>query len=198
MPALARSEYTARITWLGRVPDRDSGMRAEPLDRVPAQMEGFEGEAHGGLTRPSCSRFTMLYPRYTTVRNTRQISIVSAEELAEIAGKIGLDTLNPSLLGASMVVEGIPDFSHVPPGSRLRMPSGAVLTIDLENGPCVQPGREIEAEAPGHGKAFKPAAEGLRGVTAWVEREGELAVNDAVELFLPTQPAWAPMAVAAQ
>ncbi|WP_425052112.1 MOSC domain-containing protein [Psychromarinibacter sp. S121] len=198
MPALVRSDLTAKIAWLGRVPNRDASLRAEPLDRVDAAMTGFEGEAHGGLTRPSCSRFTMLYERGTEIRNTRQISILSVEELALIASKMGLEALDPALLGASMVVEGIPDFSHVPPGSRLQTPAGTVLTIDLENGPCQFPAKEIEKERPGHGKAFKPSAEGLRGVTAWVEREGPLAVGDEIALFVPTQRAWAPMAMAAQ
>jgi len=34
------------------------------------------------------------------------------------------------------------------------------------------------------------AAKGRRGVTAWVEREGRLAVGDALRLHIPDQPAW--------
>ncbi len=192
MPALVRSDHSGTISWLGRVPDRDASLRAETLDRVQAAMDGFEGEAHGGATRPSCSRFTMLHPRGTEIRNSRQISILSAEELAVIAEKIGLDNLDPALLGTSMVIAGIPDLTHLPPGSRLQTTSGTTLTVDLENGPCHWPGKEIEAEAPGHGKAFKTAAEGLRGVTAWVERPGPLAVGDEIALFIPTQRAWQP------
>lgn len=192
MPALEISDFTATISWLGRVPDREASLRSEPLDRVQAGLEGFEGEAHGGLTRAACSRFSMLYPKGTVVRNTRQLSILSAEELAVIAGKIGLQALDPGLLGASMVVAGVPDFSHLPVGSRLKSATGTVIAIDLENGPCQYPAMEIEAEAPGHGKAFKAAAEGLRGVTAWVERAGPLAVGEALEVYVPTQPAWAP------
>ena len=86
--------------------------------------------------------------------------------------------LDPTLLGASIILKGIPDFTLVPPGSRLQNAHGATLVVDIENGPCNLPAREIEADAPGHGKAFKPAAQGKRGVTAWVEREGPLAVGD--------------------
>ncbi|MDF0599849.1 MOSC domain-containing protein [Psychromarinibacter sp. C21-152] len=190
MPALVRTDHSARITWLGRVKDRDDSLLADPVERIEAMFDGFAGECHGGATRPACSRFTMLHPKGTEIRNTRQISILSAEELAEIAAAIGLETLDPALLGASMVVEGIPDFSHVPPGARLQAPSGATLTVDLENGPCQFPAKEIERVHPGHGKGFKPAAESRRGVTAWVERPGALAVGDTLGLFVPTQPAW--------
>jgi MOSC domain-containing protein YiiM len=43
---------------------------------------------------------------------------------------------------------------------------------------------------PGYGKAFKGAAKGLRGVTAWVEREGMLRVGDTITLHVPDQPVW--------
>ena len=36
------------------------------------------------------------------------------------------------------------------------------------------------------------AAEGRRGVTAWVERPGDIRVGDSLTLFLPDQRAWAP------
>jgi hypothetical protein len=91
-----------------------------------------------------------------------------------------------------MVLSGIPDFTHVPPSSRLQGPSGLTLTIDMENRPCVLPGREIEADAPGHGKAFKAAAAGRRGVTAWVERPGAVALGEELRLFIPDQRAWSP------
>ena len=66
------------------------------------------------------------------------------------------------------------------------------VTVDMLNHPCHLPAPVIEAEVPGAGRAFKRAAEGRRGVTAWVEREGRLAVGDALRLFIPGQRAWAP------
>ena len=98
--------------------------------------------------------------------------------------------MDPGLLGANVVVNGVPDFTHVPPSSRLQGPSMVTLVVDMENLPCVLPGREIEAEEPGHGKAFKGAAEGRRGVTAWVERPGDLRVGDRLALWLPAQRGW--------
>jgi len=50
----------------------------------------------------------------------------------------------------------------------------------------------IETARPGHGKAFKSASKGLRGVTAWVERPGTLRPGDTLRLHLPDQRAWRP------
>jgi len=191
MPALIPTSFTAHITWLGRVTDADGTLRSAPLDTVAATLDGFPGETHGGATRPSCIRVTSQYPRGTDIRNVRQLSILSAEELAEIAAAMKLDRIDPAWVGASMVIEGIPDFSHVPPSSRLMAPSGAGVTIDMENRPCIFPGREIEKEAAGFGDLFKPAAKGRRGVTAWMEYGGRLSIGDELVLHIPDQPVWA-------
>ena len=196
MPALKKTEFVGRLVWLGRVIDTAASLRAEALDRAELTFDGIEGEAHGGPTRDSCSRVTTQYPRGTEIRNTRQLSVLSAEEMAGIAAEIGLDALDPQLLGASMVIEGIADFTRIPPSSRLQFPSGATITVDMENRPCVLPGREIEAEHAGHGTAFKAAAKGRRGVTAWVERPGAVARGDTVTLHIPDQPVWPHLEVA--
>lgn len=194
MPTLIPAPFAARIVWLGRVADREAALQSAPVAELRATYAGPEGEAHGGLVRPSCSRVAGLYPRDTEIRNVRQFSVLSAEELAEIAARMEVERLDPALVGATMVVEGIPDFSRVPPSSRLQAEGGATLVVDMENRPCVLPAKPIEAALPGKGKAFKPAAAGRRGVTAWVEREGMLRVGEALRLFVPDQPAWAHLA----
>ena len=191
MPALKPTDHIATITWLGIVADSGSDLTAMPLDTAFAGYAGFEGDCHAGLSRPSCSRVTSQHPKGTEIRNTRQLSIVSAEELAQIAEAMGLDALDPAYVGASIVVSGIADFSHVPPSARLQADSGATLVIDMENRPCVLPGRVIDREAPGSGARFKTAAKGRRGVTAWVEREGRLSIGDTLRLHIPDQPVWA-------
>lgn len=191
MPVLKPTSFIGRIAWLGRVTAKPALLWAEPATEVFAGFAGVAGDVHAGLTAPSCVRVTAQFPEGTEVRNTRQLSILSAEELAEVAAAMGLDTLSPGLLGATMVLSGIPDFSHVPPGSRLQGSSGATLVVNLENRPCVFPGRAIEAAHPGFGARFKPAAKGRRGIVAWVEREGSLALGDEVRLHVPDQPVWA-------
>lgn len=192
MPALAPTDITGEITWIGFVPDRDASLRSVPQDEVTLTFAGIAGEAHGGLTRPSCSRVVSQHPRGTEIRNTRQLSVVSAEELAEIAADCGLSELDPALVGASLVISGIPDFTHLPPSSRLQTPSGATLVVDMENRPCHLPAKPINADHPGAGDRFKTAAKGKRGVTAWVEREGLIRVGDTVRLHVPDQRGWRP------
>jgi len=190
MPALKPTAFAGRITWLGLVPDRKASLRAEMREVVMATFAGVTGEEHGGLTRPSCSRVLSQHKRGTEIRNVRQFSIVAAEELAQIADRMGIERFDPAWIGASMVVEGLPDFSHLPPASRLQGPSGATLVIDMQNRPCHLPAPVIEADHPGLGGAFKTAANGRRGVTAWVEREGMLALGDALTLHVPDQRVW--------
>lgn len=192
MPALKKTSYTGTIEYIGHVEDRDAQLASVPLREVQVTFGGVASEAHGGLTRPSCSRVLDQYPRNTEIRNTRQFSIVSMEELDAIAVQMGIDALDPALVGASLAIRGIPDFTHIPPSSRLQTQNGTTLTVDMENRPCVLPGPGIEARFPGKGAAFKPAAANRRGVTAWVEREGPLALGDTMTLHIPDQRAWAP------
>ncbi|QYX57449.1 MOSC domain-containing protein [Roseovarius sp. SCSIO 43702] len=192
MSALVRTDFTARITWLGLVPrEGGRGIRSGAVERIAAHYAGPEGDRHAGETRPSCVRVKNMHAEGTDIRNVRQFSVLSAEEIRATAEEMGLATLAPEWLGATMVIEGIGDFTHVPPSSRLQAPDGATLVIDMENRPCQYPAREIEADRPGLGKAFLPASRGRRGVTAWVEREGALAVGDELRLFIPDQRPWA-------
>ena len=191
MPELIPTEFFAEITWLGRVPENRSNIRSEALNHAFADYDGFEGDYHQGLTRASCVRVTGQHPVGTEIRNVRQLTILSEEELESIAAEIALDKLDPTLLGASMILRGIPDFSHVPPSSRLQTQEGTTLVVDMQNLPCNLPAREIEKESPGHSKGFKAAARGRRGVCSWVERPGPLRIGDRMRRHVPAQKPWA-------
>ena len=193
MPALAPTGLSARVVWLGTVADRRAGLAAAPAEALRLTFDGPTGETHGGRLRPACSRVAALHPRGTPIANTRQLSLLSQEELAATGAAMGI-ALDPAWLGASLVVEGLADFSHLPPSARLQGPDGATLVVDMENRPCQLPARVIEAEHPGHGAGFRRAAAGRRGVTAWVEREGVLRLGDRLLLFIPDQPVWAGLA----
>jgi hypothetical protein len=191
MPALIPTRFSGTITWLGVVEDREAALPSAPRDRLQATFAGPSGEAHGGVTRASCSRVKDQYPRGTIIRNVRQFSVLGAEDIAAIAAGMGLEALDPALVGATMVIAGIPDFSHIPPSSRLQAAGGCTLVVDMENRPCTLPARPIEDRHAGFGRAFKAAAQGRRGVTAWVEREGTLTLGETVTLHIPDQPVWA-------
>ena len=191
MPALMPTGFVGEIVWLGRVTGPAPVLASLCANELFASFPGIAGEVHEGLTRPSCSRVTAQYPKGTVIRNTRQISLVSEEELAGIAAGMGIARLSPAELGATMCLRGIPDFTHVPPSSRLQGDGGATLVVDMQNLPCTIPAKAIERLNPGHGARFKAAAVGRRGVTAWVEREGFFRVGDRVRLHVPDQRAWA-------
>jgi len=190
MPALMPTTFTGKIIWLGIVPDRGASLKSQAVTRAEACFGGFAGEAHGGITRPSDSRVVAQHRKGTTIANVRQFSILSVEEIAAVAAELGLERAEPEWFGASILIEGIPDFSHIPPSSRLQTQSGTTLVIDMENRPCHLVAKVFEDETR-RGKGFKQAAHRRRGVTAWVEREGPLAVGDTATLHIPDQPVWA-------
>lgn len=190
MPALIPTSFYGNIIWLGVVVNRKAALESAPVWSLQADFAGPVGDAHSGLTRLSDSRVTSQYPKGVIIRNVRQFSILGAEDLAAIASKMGISSIDPALVGASMVIEGLPDFSHIPPSSRLQGEGGATLVVDMVNRPCSLPAKPIDARFPGFGKSFKAAAVGRRGVTAWVEREGVLRLGERVRLHVPDQPVW--------
>lgn len=196
MPVLLPTDFHATITWLGRVPADPPQLASVAADRLELRFDGVVGEAHSGLTRASCSRVSAQYPVGTTIANTRQLTLMSSDDLAAIAAAMGIAALDPALMGASVVLAGIPDFSHLPPGSRLQGASGATLVVDLENRPCKLPAKGIEARHPGKGALVLGAAKGRRGVTAWVEAEGVLVLGETMRLHVPDQPVWAMLSAA--
>jgi hypothetical protein len=182
---LKKLDAHVQVILVNSTPDED--LSSSRVASVEASYAGLEGESHSGLVRASCVRVRHQYPEGTEIRNTRQISIISIEELAVIADNMGITELQPEWLGANLVVSGIPDFSQIPPSTRMIFSSGASLVVDLENSPCKYPGEIVERHHPGFGKLFAKAALGRRGVTAWVECEGQLSTGDSIKLYIPPQ-----------
>jgi MOSC domain-containing protein YiiM len=163
-----------------------AGFVTRPVERARLLFGGIEGDRHFGLTRPSCSR-TPWHARGTVIANTRQISILSAEECDEIARRLAIARVEPRLIGANLVLAGDPDLTGLPPAARLVFPSGAVLFVTEENHPCRHAGKML-AEAFGEPRlelGFVRAAEGRRGLVAMVEREGEVAAGNEVKVVVP-------------
>lgn len=159
---------------------------SRPVPRLALTVAGIAGDRHAGATRRADAR-TPWHPRGKTIANTRQVSIVSVEECALIAGALGLACLDPALLGANLVIGGLEGLSQLPPATRLQFPSGATIFVTEANAPCRQPGRKI---ARAHGDpalefAFPRSAIGLRGVVGLVEREGRVAAGDALTVIRP-------------
>jgi hypothetical protein len=197
MSVLNPAAVVGRVAAVLVNPDRRAGLAARRVDRADATFAGFAGEAHGGLTRPSCSRTLKQYPRGTPIRNTRQVSILSMEEMAAVGATMGLGgPVEPEWIGGNLLLDGIPRLTELPPSTRLLFASGASLVVDVENLPCRQSADAVDRHRPGFGKGFVKAAMGRRGLVAWVEREGGIAVGDAVAVHVPTQRIWDPFRAA--
>jgi hypothetical protein len=161
---------------------------SEAVEVLRLTYEGIPGDVHAGLTRKSGAREPW-YPRGTPMRNDRQLSILSREELAEVAAALELDELPPQWIGGNLMLSGIGSLSLVPPRSLLTFPSGAAIRVDGDNGPCRASGRAIaaRAERPALEFAFVKAAMHKRGLVGWVEREGEIRPGDWVKLRIREQ-----------
>lgn len=188
MAILKQTKLIGRIEGIFVNRDDDGAPKAVEVERLGATFAGLEGDAYASLTRPACVRTKRQYQPGTNIRNVRQITIVSAEELALIGEAMDLpEPVHPTWMRANLVVSGFPDFTQIPPSSRLILDNGASLVIDMENQACHFPGELIESHFPGRGKLFMKAAWGRRGVTAWVEREGDLWKGADIALHIPPQ-----------
>lgn len=188
MAVLKPTSLTGRIE--GIFVNQDGGDTSDAVEiaRIGATFSGLDSDVYASLTRPACVRTKRQYKPGTEIRNVRQLTIVSAEELAAIGEAMGLpEPVHPTWARANLVVSGIPDFTQVPPSSRLILEDGASLVVDMENEACGFPGELIDRHFPGRGKFFVKAAWGRRGVTAWVEREGDLWKGAELVLHTPPQ-----------
>lgn len=163
------------------------------VDGVDLTLEGIPGDRHAGFVRPADVRVPW-FRRGDPIRNERQLSIVSLEDLAEIAASLGVETIEPEWLGANLLVSGIPSFSFIPRGTRLFFPSGATLAVTDQNAPCRLAGRVVADHAGGERMAarFVDVSKRLRGVVAFVDRAGRVAAGDAIEVRVPEQWHWRP------
>ena len=189
MAILNPTRTSGRVTGL-LINARRETLESHEVNTITLDFAGIIGDAHAGLTRSSCSRVKRQYPDGTEIRNTRQVCAMSAEELSGIATNMGMHELLPGWLGVNLVIEGIPDFTKLPPSSRLVFDSGAALVVDMENAPCRFPGEIIDEHYPGKGKLFAKAALGQRGVTLWVERPGVIKLGDEALLHTPPPVNW--------
>ena len=172
-------------------PERASGLEKQKVAEARLLFTGMEGDCHGGITRKSDSRMLKQYKRNTEVRNSRQLSILSVEELAEVADVMGIPAVKPEWVGANLVMSGIPDLTLLPPSTRLQFPSGAMVVVDAENHPCRYPADIIARHHPEQKQGFVAAAMHKRGVVGWVEAEGIVRTGDKVVLWIPPQRLYA-------
>ena len=187
MPLLTKLKFTGKVESLLLRASRDGGFEKSKTGEIMLTLDGPVGDCHTGPSRKSDSRTLALYKRGLDIRNVRQLTLLSVEELAAIAEALSIDHVDPSWFGANMVFSGIRELTYLPPSSRLQFPSGAVIVVDMENFPCGQ----IDAVVAQHhpevkGRVVKTSMH-KRGLTAWVEREGVVRMGDEATIFIPQQ-----------
>lgn len=190
-PPLSKLPFTGRVQTLLKSPSRDISLEKQEVTELNLVFTGVEDDCHGGLTRKSDSRMLKQYKHGTEVRNSRQISILSVEELATIAAAMEIPSVSPSWVGASMVTAGIPALTMLPLSSRLQFPSGATIVIDIENLPYRYPADVIAGHHPRPAMGFIEAATGKRGLVGWIEREGMVRTGDSIVIWIPPQRIYA-------
>lgn len=154
------------------------------VDAFELSFEGIVGDYHAGYTRRSGGREPW-YKRGTEMRNERQVSLLSSEEMQDVAEKLNIQSVDPGLIGGNFLIEGVPNFSKIPPRTQLFFPSGAVIRIDGYNAPCSIAGESLQSGEKDrddikHG--FVKAAMETRGLVGWVEVPGRVAVDDEVKI----------------
>lgn len=187
MSVVSKLKFLGRVEQLLSTINRDDGFEKQSRASLRLLLSGPEGDCHTGLTRLSDVRTIQTYKRNTIIRNVRQMTLISIEEMTEVAAALELPQMNASWLGANLVTSGIPDLTMLPPSSRLQFSSGATLVIDTENLPCRQVADVISKIYPEKGPMFVKAATHKRGLTAWVECEGDVSVGDEIRIFVPPQ-----------
>jgi len=186
---IAARKLAAKVASLYVAPS--DHFQTRPVTELRLGFEGIDGDFHAGAMRRSGGREPW-YPRGTEMRNERQLSIVAADELAVVAAQMGLDEIKPEWIGANMLIEGVPHLSMLPAGSLLFFKGGATIKIDAQNKPCRIAGRSI-AENAGMADhetgalAFPKVAKRLRGLVAWVEKPGSIAVGEEISVRVPEQ-----------
>jgi hypothetical protein len=160
-------------------------------DALDFGLDGIAGDHHAGRTRKSGSREPW-YPRNTVIRNERQLSIVAPDELAVVAGRMGIAEVRPEWIGANLLIEGVPSLSMLPAGTLLFFAGGATIKVDAQNGPCRIAGRSVAehagmADHEAGALQFPKVAKRLRGLVGWVEKPGRIARGEAVSVRVPEQ-----------
>ncbi len=164
---------------------------SKKISSVKVLENGLEGDKHTGWFRRADAR-AKRYPEGTHIWNSRQISIVSEEELALIAKDLGIEKVEPEWLGANLCLQYIPDVSLLQPRTKLFIPSKnggpeVGIYITAPNKPCIGPGEVIQQYNPnikGLATQFPKVAINRRGVVAVVEHGGFIKEGVSVSVVI--------------
>jgi len=184
----AAQKVSGTIAGLFKAEGKDFVTRA--CDTLDLTFDGIPGDFHAGATRKSGGREPW-YPRGTVMRNERQLSMLAPDELRTIARRLDLPEVKAEWMGGNVLVDGIPNFTMLPPRTLLMFEGGVTIKIDGDNGPCRLTGREIASKFEGRQDVelnFPRVAKHLRGLVAWIEKPGTISVGESFEARI--HPQW--------
>jgi hypothetical protein len=159
--------------------------------RLGVDLQGIPGDRHYGFTRCAGAREGW-FECGSEIRSGRQLSLVSREDLQQIATAMNVAAIQPEWIGANILIEAVPDFTRLPWGTRLFFEGGAVLVNEGLNVPCKYAGREVAAHYPDRvdlDRLFVKCGKNLRGIVATVEQAGSIMAGP-VNLKIPEQKIW--------
>ncbi len=170
----------------GTVVSVHAGPKGPPTGARPeiiATLEGIINDQHFGFTRWSKTRKQV-------VRNERQWTALSTEEVEIIRGNMNLRELAADILKPNIVLEGIPDFSQLPRRTKLSFENGTLLIVEEFTDPCTPMGQRI-ADAYGtnadgdpiRANQFPKAANKHRGLVGVIEQPGVIQPGDTVQVI---------------
>ena len=179
-------------------------LNGKPVNDIVFGLFGPYGDKHNGFERKANNHDkdylrTSALLKGDRIFNWRTWTGLSVEEIKEVEQTIDAN-IPQGILRENITFRGIPNFSKLPPASRIVFPprplnyrrkghTQAILAVWGENGPCRGVGEPLEKyhERPGLMTAFVNAAQGKRGVMGFVLSPGFVKVGDTVAVYSPVQ-----------
>lgn len=196
--------HTGQVTFLGiSAPalrsDGPAYLQSTTVDRLSCDIEGLRGDRHYGHALQSGGRQKRLYKRDTAIRNTRQWTAISTDELSAVQQNLTLSQkLLPNHIGFNCQIDGLGPITQLPPLTHLVFSAQSVFTpgraddvvwvVYAEVLPCKIAGSAVadQFQQPALATAFPKAAMGLRGCTGYVDKGGTIKNGWYVHQLTPT------------
>lgn len=182
----------------------DQSIQSTVRTEIALYPDGIGGDRHARPLRLLGVRDRALIAhglaKGTLIAPTRQVSIVSVEELEAIGTALGTTEPIPhGTLGENLVISGIPNLTHLPPGTLFCFRKGdsprtAVIAVWALNVPCLISGREVETatRTPGIAQRFVDISMEQRGLVGFVMSSGVIKQGDTVDVRIPAQRLYQP------
>ncbi len=179
-------EITLRVEGVYLCPPKPA-VHSVRVDELTCVVEGLVGDRHFGISKEAGVR-ERGHQKGEVIRNNRQFSAISVEELRRITELMELDDVRPEMIGANIIFSGMQDFTFLPAMTKLWFEGGPVLVVYGENMPCKAAGDEIQRSYPdilGLSAKFVKTAIGQRGIVGWVEKPGTILKGQVVQAIPP-------------